>query len=399
MEVLVLSWEYPPCSVGGLASHLYDLLPQLVNSGVEVHLITRGNEETEEYQYQNGVHVYRVRTPQINVNNFSSWVMLLNFKLLEEAVKVINKNDINLIHSHDWLVTFAAQTLKHSYTLPVVTTIHATEAGRNDGIYNEEQQYINDIEWWTTYEAWRIICCSKYMKDEVMINFSLPEDKIRVIDNGVNEENFLTTLEDDLERRYTPLGEEVVYFIGRLVQEKGVQYLLDAAVEIIERRPNIKFIISGVGPKEADLKRQVDILGIKQQVIFTGYAGPKLRNSLYQLANVAVFPSLYEPFGIVALEAMITKTPVVVSDVGGLKEIIRHDHDGCKALPGDSHSLAEQILKLLENKRLAQKIAENGYSKVKRDYNWSKIAGDTIDVYNEVLNEYRRSEWKEISYS
>ncbi|MCK8828049.1 glycosyltransferase family 4 protein [Natroniella acetigena] len=395
MKILVLSWEYPPYSKGGLASHLYDLLPELSKVGIEIYLVTQGTEDTPQYEQKNGIHVYRVYTPKISTPDFSSWVMLLNYKLLEKAISVVNNNQIDLIHSHDWLVTFASQTLKHTYALPLVTTIHATEVGRNHGIHNEEQKYINDIEWWTTYEAWEVICCSDYMKSEVTGHFSLPQDKVKVIRNGVKEENFSAQYDGNFRTNFAHPEENIVFFIGRLVQEKGVQVLLEAVPQILKYSPQTKFIIAGNGPKEDDLKSQARRLGIAQHVYFTGYAREKLRNSLYQIADVAVFPSLYEPFGIVALEAMITKTPLVGSDVGGLGEIIEHRRNGLKTYPDDSKSLASNILKILYDEALTKNMVANAYQEAKEDYNWTSIAEQTVEVYRGVLAEYETSDWDE----
>ncbi len=393
LRILVLSWEYPPYSVGGLASHLYDLLPELVELGIEVHLITQGTNTTKEYEKEQGVNIYRVYTPEIEANDFTSWVMLLNFKLLEKATSVLNRKKFDLIHGHDWLVTFAAQTLKHSNTLPLVTTIHATEVGRNQGIYNQQQKYINDVEWWATYESWQVICCSDYMKSEVKDHFSVPDDKIKVIRNGVKEKSLTTGIQKNLRGRYAHFDEEIVYYIGRLVQEKGVQFLLEAAEEILYHRPNVKFIISGSGPKSQDLKNQVNAASLTQKVKFTGQVDYKLRNSLYHMADVAVFPSLYEPFGIVALEAMVTKTPVVVSDVGGLGEIVTHNYNGLKAFPANAHSLATNILNILENPNLAQQLSNNAYKIVNNKYNWQMIAKKTHQVYQDVIKEYQTCDW------
>ena len=400
MKLLVLSWEYPPCHVGGLASHLSDLLPELVKEGVEVHLITQGLADTEEYEIEKGIHVYRVPPVEIETNDFASWVLQFNFKLVEKAIEVINYHRIDLIHSHDWLVNFAAQTLKHSYKLPLVTTIHATEVGRNQGLHNEQQRYINDIEWKSTYEAWRVICCSQYMKNEVCSHFSVPSDKVEVINNGVKEENFSSNPPASFRDNYALPEEQIVYFIGRLVREKGVHVLINAAQEVLAHNYNVKFIISGEGPAQMWLEDQAASLGIKDKVLFTGYADQKLRNNLYQIADVAAFPSLYEPFGIVALEAMVTKTPVVISDVGGFSEIVEHNVNGLKVYPGDSASLAHNLLRILSDRQLAANLIANSYQEVKTKYNWKTIAKKTIDVYQKVLQEYDDINWgsKEIKH-
>ncbi|SJZ41940.1 glycosyltransferase family 4 protein [Selenihalanaerobacter shriftii] len=393
MKVLMVSWEYPPISVGGLASHVNDLSTVLVEEGVEIHLVTQGGEEADRYEQEEGVNVYRVNKPEISTPDFLTWVMLVNFNLLEVANSLLDEYEFNLIHTHDWLVGFTGKSLKYSHHLPLVATIHATESGRNNGIYNSHQKYINDVEWLIGYEAWRLICCSQYMKEEIHGLFQTPKDKIDVINNGVD----LDTFDDvevpmDFKEKYT--NGNLIFFIGRIVREKGVQVLLEAAPKILSATPDTQFVIAGKGPMLDELKSQVYNFGIADNVTFTGYISEEEKERLYQVADVAVFPSLYEPFGIVALEAMASKTPVVVSGVGGLDEIIEDGRDGLKALPGNANSLAEKIIKLLTDQDYANSLQKTGYRKAVEDYSWQGIARKTKEVYQQVLDEYQSSSWK-----
>ncbi|MGM0471295.1 MAG: glycosyltransferase family 4 protein [Bacillota bacterium] len=391
MKVLMVSWEYPPVSIGGLASHVKDLSESLVSEDIEVHLITQGGVKAESYSEEEGVYVYRVNQPEISTPDFLTWVMLVNYQLLAEATTLLNKFSFDLLHIHDWLVGFTGQTLKHAYQLPLVATIHATESGRNNGIYNKQQQYINDVEWLVSYEAWRVICCSEYMQNELCGLFSLPQDKIEIIHNGVDLDNFDCTVDEGFKAKYTTGN--LVFFIGRLVQEKGVQHLLAAIPQVLEAAPNTRFVIAGKGPKLDELKAEAYHLGVADSVIFAGYISEREKQQLYQVADVAVFPSLYEPFGIVALEAMASKTPVVVSGVGGFDEIIADGEDGLKALPGNSNSLAEKIIKLITDRSFAATLRDNGYRKAIAEYSWQGIAKQTKEVYQSVLTEYQDSDW------
>ncbi|KXS44411.1 MAG: group 1 glycosyl transferase [Candidatus Frackibacter sp. T328-2] len=394
MKVLMVSWEYPPVSVGGLASHVKDLSTALVAEDVEIHLITQGGEGADNFAKEEGVYVYRINKPEISTPDFLTWVMLVNFNFIEMANSLLNKYDFDLIHIHDWLVGFAGKSLKHGNHLPLVTTIHATESGRNHGIYNSQQKYINDVEWLIGYEAWRVICCSQYMEDEIHGLFQTPRDKIDIINNGVDLDNFDVTAPASFKEKYTTGN--LVFFIGRMVREKGVHVLLEAAHQILSAAPNTQFVIAGKGPMLDELKGQAHNSGIGDKVIFPGYISEEEKEYLYQVADVAVFPSLYEPFGIVALEAMASKTPVVVSGVGGLDEIIDDGQDGLKALPGNANSLAEKIIKLLTDQPYADKLRSNGYKKAVEEYSWQGIARKTNEVYQQVLDEYQTSEWAHV---
>jgi glycosyltransferase involved in cell wall biosynthesis len=392
----MLSWEYPPKVVGGIAPHVYDLTSSLASLGEEIYLITCGEPGIPEYEQVNGVEVYRVNPYQISSPSFVTWVLQLNIAMIERAISLFNNfGGVHLIHAHDWLVAYAARALKYAYRLPLITTIHATEYGRNYGLHNDLQKHISDVEWWLCYESWRVVCCSHYMNNELRYVFQVPEDKIRMIVNGVDPARFALRRQKISRRFYAAQDEQIVFYIGRLVREKGIQVLLDAIPKIIAHCPKTKFIIAGKGPYEGELRWQANRLGINQRIYFTGYIDDDLRNALYHWADLAVFPSLYEPFGIVALEAMAAQTPVVVSDTGGLMEIVEHGGDGLKAYPGNSNSLADMIIRLLKDNMLRERLRANAFYKVQKKFNWQQIALQTREAYREVFSEYRHSPWYE----
>lgn len=394
MRIIMFSWEYPPKSVGGLAQHVYDLTSALAETGEDVHLVTVGSNDAPQFETVNGVRVHRVYPYQVSSHGFVNWVTQLNVAMLERAVSVINdEGAFHLVHSHDWLVAYAARAVKHAFRLPMVATIHATEYGRNYGLHNDMQRHISDVEWWLIYESWRVICCSNYMKGELQHVFQVPDDKLRIIPNGVNTSSFQLRNSNFRREDYAAPEEQIVLYVGRLVREKGVQVLIDAIPHILKYRPNTKFIIAGRGPYENALRSQAAVNGVASRVYFTGYVSDDLRNALYSWASVAAFPSLYEPFGIVALEAMAAQAPVVVSDTGGLGEIVRHGVDGLKSYPGNSQSLADMIIWLLNDRNLAENMKRQAYIKVQREYNWLEIARQTREVYRDILNARRNTQW------
>lgn len=393
MNILIFSWEYPPLSHGGLARHVQDLSEALVKQGHSLFIITQGDNNIPARQKLKGVKIFRTEKIKISAKNFIDNILQLNFQMLEEAIKLKDIVDIDIIHGHDWLVFWAGRVLKHALKKPLVYTIHATEYGRNQGIYNDMQRYINDLEWHASFEAWKVIVCSNYMKQEVKGLFQTPEDKIEIIENGVNIDNYQAEYSREFRKKYASPRESLVFFVGRIVREKGIQILIKAIPEILAQNPDIKFVIAGKGPHLSNLKNQARFLGIDDRIYFTGYISDEERNKLYQIADLAVFPSLYEPFGIVALEAMATGTPVIASSVGGLAEFIEHRENGYKVSPGDPLSLAKAITHLLANKKEASKIAKNGFEMVRNEYNWDKIAAKTFNLYEKVLKEYKKTEW------
>lgn len=383
MKILMLTWEYPPRIVGGIARVVHDLSKRLIKDGHEVTVITYRDGNVPEYENDKGVEVYRVDNYMIHPNNFIDWIMQLNFNMIAKATEVIKKEGgFDVIHAHDWLVTYAAKSLKQSFNLPMVATIHATEAGRNSGIHDDTQRYINDTEWLLTYEATEVIVNSNYMKGHVQGLFGLPFDKISVIPNGINLNNFTGIDRDyDFRRRFAMDNEKIILYVGRLVYEKGVQHLISAMPKILENYHDSKLVIAGKGGMIDELKSQVESMGLSNKVYFTGYLNQKEVQKMYKCADVAVFPSTYEPFGIVALEAMLAGIPTVVSDIGGLNEIVEHGVNGMKSYTGNPNSIADSVLSLLFDPQLAMNVTKNAKNKVKDEFNWQKIAQDTHYIY------------------
>lgn len=395
MRILMLSWEYPPRIVGGISRVVHDLAQKLGEGKNEVHVITCWEQGTKELEKDKNVYVHRVHIYDISTNNFIDWVLQLNFALAEQANKLIfETGKFDIIHAHDWIVAFAARSLKYSYSIPLISTIHATEHGRNWGIHNETQRYINSVEWWLSYESWKVIVNSYYMKNEVRNIFQLPDDKVHVIHNGVNPDKFKDYKRDCVFRRnYALDNEKIVFFVGRLVNEKGAQVLVDAIPKIISHYNDVKFIIAGKGPQSDYLYAKAVELKVLNRIVFTGYIKDEDLCNLYKCADIAVFPSLYEPFGIVALEGMVAEVPVVVSETGGLGEIVNHGIDGMKAYTGNSNSFADSILEILFNPDKANDMKNRAFEKVKTMYNWDNISSQTLEVYNEVLIESSKANW------
>ena len=384
MKILMLTWEYPPRVVGGISKVVYDLSHKMVKEGNEVTVVTyKEGDNVKYYENDKGVEVYRVDNYMIRPNNFIDWIMQLNFNMITKTNEIINKNGkFDVIHAHDWLVAYSAKSIKESYNIPLISTIHATESGRNSGIHDETQRYINDSEWMLTYESSEVIVNSNYMKNEVQRLFGLPYDKINVIPNGVNLQLFSNVnIDYDFRRQYAMDNEKIILYVGRLVYEKGIQNLISAMPKVLDRYHDSKLIICGRGGMIDELREQVKYLGIENKVYFAGYCDSKKMQKMYKCADVAVFPSTYEPFGIVAIESMLSGTPTIVSDVGGLNEIIEHGVTGMKSYAGNANSIADSVLSLLFDPKLCANISQNAIKKVRENYNWSKITDSTYYVY------------------
>ncbi|HEY9703661.1 MAG TPA: glycosyltransferase family 4 protein, partial [Allocoleopsis sp.] len=248
MRILVLSWEFPPRIVGGISRHVAELYPEIVKLGHEIHIITVEFGHAPMYEVVDGIHVHRV--PVGYSNDFWHWVVNMNVNMGHLATKLITEDGkFDIIHAHDWLVADAAIALKHNFKIPLIATIHATEYGRNNGIYTNEQKYVNSKEHLLAHQSWRIIVCSQYMRGEIQRAFGTSDDKADVIFNGIRADKKRHNKDFDqmeFRRRFADDEEKIVYYVGRMTYEKGISVLLSAAPKVIwEMGGNAKFVIIG----------------------------------------------------------------------------------------------------------------------------------------------------------
>jgi glycosyltransferase involved in cell wall biosynthesis len=394
----MFSWEYPPYVVGGLGKHAAELLPPLGNvPDVDLHLVTPRWGGGEPVEKVGRATVHRVEPPAVE-GNFFTQAWQTNVRLEEYANSLWKTSGpFELIHVHDWLVAFVGAACKRSYRIPLVSTIHATERGRGRGHLGSDQaRAIHHVEWWLAFESWRVIACSEYMRGEISSYFQCPRDKIDVIPNGVDTTRFDVLDGQDFSHfrnMYALPDEEIVFNVGRVVYEKGVQVLVQAMPLILAQHSSAKVIVAGKGSELDSLRSLAWSLDVGEKILFTGFISDEDRDRLFKLADCAVFPSLYEPFGIVALEAMAAKCPVVVSEVGGLQDVVDHAETGITVYPDNPESLAWGIVHTLQHPKWSAARVANAYRVVREEYNWGRIARVTADVYRSVIAERAVTDW------
>ncbi|MEM2676968.1 MAG: glycosyltransferase family 4 protein [Candidatus Bathyarchaeia archaeon] len=395
LRVMMLTWEFPPRIIGGISPHVYYLSKNLAKNNVKVYVVTCDFPGVPDHEFVDGVEVFRIDSYKNPSPDFASWVYLMNMNMQKEAAEIVkNLGGVDIFHVHDWLVANAGIGLKHVFRRPLLATVHSTEIGRRNGLHSDYERMIHETEAWLTYEAWRVICCSNYMVSHVKWAFSLPEDKLIMIPNGVDAKEYEKSTVDlnQFRRRFALPEEKIVLYVGRLVYEKGIHVLVNAIPKILEK-VNAKFIVIGNGYMKEQLWEYVKHMGLAHKVLFTGFVDDETLRNLQRCADVSVVPSLFEPFGIVAIEAMAAKSPVVVSDTGGLSEIVEHDVTGVKVYPDNPDSLAWGVTRVLLDEGYANRLRENAYRVVLEKFNWEKISQQTKSVYERVLNEYSRTFW------
>jgi glycogen synthase len=392
-RVLLLSWEYPPVIEGGLARHVRKLAEALVRQGVSVDVLTRGVGEQPapgrpSVDELAGVTIHRVPEPSWprDLDRFVAWVEQMNGDMLAAGEALAEEQRYDLIHGHDWLVAQAAAALAERAGVPYVTTIHATEHGRHQGWVQEyPQSHIHSVERWMARRADAVIVCSYYMRGHVADIFDIDERRVTVIPNGIDPSELQPAGDlEALRAKFAEPHEKLVLFIGRLVYEKGFQLALDALPGVVEQVENVRFLVAGSGTHEAELKAQAERLGLSEHGIFLGWIGDDVLHSLYRIADLCVVPSIYEPFGLVALEAMASGCACIVADTGGLREVVPvGERVGLRFNGGDAEHLGVMIERLLVDGQLRERLVTEASEHVLR-FDWDDIAQRTRGIYGEL---------------
>ena len=383
-RILILSWEYPPIVAGGLARHVHKLSEALVARGVEVHVLTRGARDHVAEELRGGVHILRVAEPPMprDLDAFVAWVEGMNAHMHAAGRQLGTRLCPDVVHGHDWLVAGAAAALAERLRCPYLTTIHATEYGRHGGwVQKHPQSYIHRIETWMARHADHVITCSHYMRGHVADVYEIDERRVTVIPNGIDRADLQPVGDlDVLRARFAAPGERLVLLVGRLVYEKGFQLALDALPQVIRHAGRVRFLVAGSGTHETELKQQARRLGLMRHGTFLGWIGDDVLHSLYRIADLCVVPSIYEPFGLVALEAMASGCPCIVADTGGLREVVPDNDAGLRFRSRDPRALARMMQRVLTDDGLRDRLVAEASAHVLR-FDWADVARQTASVY------------------
>ncbi|NUM34650.1 MAG: glycosyltransferase [Candidatus Brocadiae bacterium] len=400
MKIFHLSSEYPPQKVFGLGRFVHDISVEMARQGHEVHVITNSMSGKDFEIEENQVHIHRVHfPPPPKPGDATTTVIQFNTQIIERAVPLIKNIGCDIINTHDWLTFLAGNSLKKIFGMPHVLTIHDTMIGKKFGKLGNPERLAANVEKYGCCKAEITICCSEFIKDELIKKYEAPEKEIRVIPCAVEEKRFWSFEEEFLKesfRRVLAEPEEIlVTYIGRLDEEKGLEVLLNAIPEVLQENDKVRFVLAGKGVMEDSIQNWVNQNKWGDRIKLPGYVQGKTVSYLYKVSDIQVIPSRYEPFGIVALEGMINGCAVVASKTGGLAEIVESGRDGTLFSSGDSKELAKAILFLADNQEKRKEIAARGYEKAKDKYNWERITRLTLDVYKEAGQ--KKDEKKEAS--
>jgi glycosyltransferase involved in cell wall biosynthesis len=386
MIIAMLTWEsLHSTAVGGVAAHTSELAAALAKKGHKVHLFTRRMPNQWPHDLIDGVHYHRCSYaphPEFvdEVNNMCG-AMVDRFLEVEDLV-----GPFNIVHAHDWLCANAMIWIKQARQHKCVFTIHSTEYGRCGNAFTGGRSVrIREQERAGTYWADKIITVSQTTKDEVAWIYEVPQEKIEVINNGVQWERFDIEIDPGQEKRKYDIGplDPTVLFCGRLVWQKGADILLEAIPGILNKYGNAKFIFVGDGDQRGFLEGRARHLGVAHAARFVGYNNGSTLVKLFKLCDVVCVPSRNEPFGIVVLEAWSAGKPVLATETGGPKEYVDHEVNGLKIFPRVD-SIIWGVDRIFSDFERARWMGGNGRKLLEKRFSWSRISNRTIAVYEQL---------------
>jgi glycosyltransferase involved in cell wall biosynthesis len=396
MKIIHLASQYPPEKVFGLGRFVQDLAIEQVRTGHEVHVVTNSMSGRDHEALDNGVQVHRVDfPPPPKPPDNGSTVTQFNVQLIERVFKDCICPKVDVVNAHDWLTALAGEAAARRRNAAFVATIHDLVVGKRFNELDNESRYVGNIEHWLVREADDLICVSHHTREEAIARYGAPADKTHAIYNAVSEERFKRpdpTLLRRFRRALASDEERLVLYVGRLDPEKGVEILLQAFASVLGEHLRAKLILAGSGTLEEELRKKSIDWGADKATAFAGYVQGEALNYLYHCADVLAVPSLYEPFGIVALEGMICGAAVVASDTGGLSEILRGGRDGLLVKPGSVADWSRALIALLSDAQVRRKFAENGQRKAQRVYSWKRVAEAVMRIYELALSRRRARE-------
>ena len=413
MRIGFFVWEYPPAIVGGLGTYADYITREFVSMGNDVTVFTLNPGNLKTRQVQKGVEVHRPLIadasnflPVFVVDDLKKWgtnIRMFNDILIYNtlsATKFVNSMikkegcKFDVVCVHDWLSSMAGLMIKNETKIPVVFHVHSTEWGRSGGPGSE---VVSHLEWATSQEVDKIITVSHSMQED-LTRHGWPKSRISVVWNGVDPKRYDPKNCDAEEvnavrRRYgiSP-DEKMILFIGRLTWVKGVTNLVQAMPTVLAEYPRTKLVILGKGEQQNDIVEAANRLGIGNKVICRFEFVPEEERILnYSAADLCVFPSTYEPFGIVSLEAMAMGKPLVVGAKGvvGFKEQVMSsgpEQNGVHVDGGNPGDIAWGIREVLSDPERAKQWGENGRTRVLKYFTWRKVAEQTLQIYANLQN-------------
>jgi glycosyltransferase involved in cell wall biosynthesis len=395
-KVCFISPEYWPLS-GGIGAYVYYLSNELIKNGYKICVVT-GSDQTLDIKVNEQLNVFFLKIPKMPV--------IKSFLLAASSYRKLNsvRETVNVDITHANLPLTPNFAVPPNFGKTLVCTVHSTWKGEAQAIRSEPYSRLNANEKFMVSFNWflrifeekmleranKIIAVSHFTKRELLEYYNVPEEKIRVIHNGVDVNKFKPA--QDKRKVKEELGfnpdDIAILSVGRLYARKGLFTLIESMPAVVERFKNAKFIISGKGQSDEMRKliAHAEKIGVKDSIIFTGYYPDKKLPKLYQAADVFAFSTFYEHHPFAVLEALSTGLPVVTTSVGGIPETIESGKNGFLVEPFNPKRFADRILYLLEHPAEAEQMGRLARKTILEQFDWRIVVKDVLKVYDEVLS-------------
>jgi glycogen synthase len=386
----MLSWDFPPRATGGVAAQVAGLSRALAAAGHDVVVLTVADRSAElDARPPDGVRVLRtlVDLPYLPPDKIVAKVASANRAVVKMASRLggdLVGWEPDVVHGHDWQLGWAGDTLAARYGVPFVLTMHGTERVRHGGqLPLGHPTDVHSIEWWLAFQADLMIAPTRFIVEQLIVGFELAHDHVVHIPNGIDPALWRPPGAGLASERHR---EPLVVSWGRVQYEKGFQVLARAVHTLRGRVPDLRAVIAGRGSYLPELQTQIDVEGVSDIVELPGFVDDAALRRLVHRAGCVVIPSLYEPFGIVGLEALAAGAPLIVARTGGLAELVAGTHAGITFEPGNPDHLAEVIDEVLSQDELATQLVTNARHLVERTYAWEAIARRTAAAYSAAID-------------
>ena len=382
MKIMMLTDYFYPHIGGGVEKVVYEISKLLVKFGCDVSIVTFNTMKAKEFEFLDGLKIYRIKP--INLTRALGVQLTISPSVPFKILNICKKENPDIIHANNrfFFTTICAVALKNILGKPLITTLHLGPMTFGKGWFNFFiKAYEQTISKWIIKKSNYIIAVSNVVK-ELALSLGSSSEKITVIRNGVDINEFkiknhnVENLKQNIEKR--------IVFVGRLIQNKGVKYLIEAAPTVLSKYQNAKFIIVGDGPMKKELKIIAKREGVQNAFQFLGFV-PSVADVLNQ-CDIFVRPSLTEGMPLTVLEAMSCGLPVVATKVAGTPEIVINDETGILIEPGNNKELANSLIHLLDDYEFSKRLRNNARLFVEKYYSWEKTANLTYDIYRKILN-------------
>jgi glycogen(starch) synthase len=397
MRILHVSSEHPPQQVFGLGRYVCDVSRELAKQGHVVHILTNSIGGKEQDLVDNGVHLHRVDyPPPPQPPGVISPVLSFNLHLQQRAhmlgLDALGKPEV--VVSHDWLTALAGHRLARRLGVPHVWTVHDTVHGKRFGQLNDPgDRMVFEIETWASRTADLVLVNSRAVYDEITKTYGGTPSRIELLHCAIDPERFVSSQEPsriaEFRRMFADPDEVLITYVGRLDLEKGIDTLINAFAILHKEVPRSRLAIVGEGDLQEAIASHIKHLNLEGAVKLYGYLRGEVLKHYYIVSDIHVCPSHYEPFGIVALEAMAAGTAVVASATGGLTDIVSGRSVGRLFPPRDQAALAEVLINLAKDPGLRKRLGQAGSQHVREHFVWSKIAAKAAVYYREIVESSR----------